>query len=335
MPRHLLGILVCFALANVGNYATGVWLSAELMDADGEYKISDGSTLLTSQYHQLFAHEEPAHDAVQRLLKFYDYLSEGGKTTYVRWKADRTQADLPDSYLALALRSAEATNSVRYLSLLLLALLSLAIYGRAFAPRSYLTPLLCLTVVLATASLFGGLQATLFTATVAGGFILYFGGLRLFLPIYLTEWSLMIRPALVPCLFLLAVMAWRGHELVDYWFWTSGPFRLCLFFVIFFAGHLHLSAVDRSLKSAKMGRTERVFALGFPIGFTLLAGGLFLGLYGADAGAGLVQLNQELLVFSRESVTALNPEAPFTLFFAGAMILILSGVGYYIQRITH
>jgi hypothetical protein len=85
-------------------------------------------------------------------------------------------------------------------------------------------PLLCLGVVAGTAALYGGLAAPFATGLLIGIVVLYFGGIRLFLPIYHSEWSRIIRPVLTLCVFILAVMSWRGQELVDYWFWTSRSF---------------------------------------------------------------------------------------------------------------
>jgi len=33
-------------------------------------------------------------------------------------------------------------------------------------------------------------------------------------------------------------------------------------------------------------------------------------------------------------VAAVNPDAPFAFFFAGVMLLIIAGIGYFIQKIA-
>ncbi|MEM6769549.1 MAG: hypothetical protein AAF597_03100, partial [Bacteroidota bacterium] len=149
-----------------------------------------------------------------------------------------------------------------------------------------------------------------------------------------TEWVRMMRPLLTLQLFLLATMAFRGPELIEYWVWTSPLYRLGLTLILLLTVFFHLSIVATVLAKAKMESITRFFAMGMPLGFTLGAIGLFLGLYGADAGAGLVELNFELTTLPPATVSNFNPESPFILTGAGIILAIIAGIGYFIQRIA-
>ncbi len=336
MTSRLAGILGCLLLAYVASYALGAWLDRQLPNLVPPVATIDGSTLNTSRYYQ----DQPDTVVAKRpdaeaLLDFYTYLDEGGATAYGNWRQART--DLQQATNAFRLRAleiADHTNAGKYLSLLLLILTGLLYFGRALKENRLLTPFLYLGIFVGTAGLYGSLSAPLFTGVVAGSLILYFGGLRLFLPIYHTEWSRMMRPGLTFCAFLLAVMSWRGPELVDYWFWTSPLFRLALVAVILLTLFFHLSILAGALKAAKMDGTTRLFAISMPLGVTTLVVGLFLGFYGQEAGSALVQLNYELVTLPPKTVAGFNPDAPFVLFFAGVMLLILGGIGYFVQKIA-
>jgi hypothetical protein len=216
----------------------------------------------------------------------------------------------------------------------LLIVTVLLLYGRGLKESRVLTPVFYLIIFIGTIVLYGNLSAPLFTVVVGGFIVLYFAGLRAFLPIYHTEWVRLMRPGLTFSCFLLAVMAWRGPELVDYWFWTSQLFRLALVTVVLLTVFFHLSILASVLKAAKMNSITRLFAFGMPLGTALLIIGLVLGLYGDVAGAGLIKINHELVMLPPETVVGFNPDAPFILFFAGVMLLILGGIGYFIQKIA-
>ena len=330
MPNRLVGILACLLLANVANYALNEWLAATLPVWSATAGNPVGSTLFTSQFYEAAGVAEGAEPA---LLKFYRYLDEGGSATYTSWQA----AAVPvgnSTLLPGATRAAAATNIVRASSLLTLAVISCCLLGRLLREEKYSTPFFYFTVGLVTTALFSGFASPLLLYVYSIAFLTYYGGLLLFLPIYRTECTRTMRPWLTWYIVLLITMAWRGNELVDYWFWTSQLYRLLLVFTLLLAVFFHLLMVDKALRAAEMNAVTRAFAYGFPLGAMLLTLGLFLGLYGADAGAGFRTLNEQLVVLPQETMLAINPEAAFTLFFAGAMVLICSGIGYYVQRIA-
>jgi len=336
VPKRLVGIILCVLLANVLNYALGTWLDRQIPNLVPPVATVDGSTLNTSRY---FAEQRDTALAgkpdEEALLDFYAYLEEGGTTAYGNWRTARTDLrSSSDAFRLRALEIADASNAGRFLSLLLLVVTLLLLFGNALKETSLLAPLLYLGIFTGTAVLYGSISAPLFTVTVAVSLVLYFGALRLFLPIYHTEWMRLLRPGLNLCIFLLATMAWRGPELVDYWFWTSPLFRLGLVTVCLFTVFFHFSILMSALTSAKMDTITQVFALGMPLGFTLLFAGLFLGFYGKEAGAALETLNYELVFFPPETVAAFNPEAPFFLSLIGVLLLVLAGIGYFIQKIA-
>ena len=333
MPSRLVGILACLLLANVANYALSEWLEAALPVWSDVTDGPDGSTLITSQYYESVGVMNDGEPALRALLNFYRYLDEGGSAAYNSWQAALVTRGGP-GLLPGASRAAAATNTVRALSLLTLAIIGCCLLGRVLREERYFTPFFYFTIGLSTTALFAGFASPLLLCVYALVFITYYGGLLLFLPIYRTECTRAMRPWLTWYILLLLTMAWRGNELVDYWFWTSQLYRLLLVFTLLLAVLFHLLMVHKALKAAKMTTITRVFAYGFPLGTTWLTLGLFLGLYGADAGAGLRTLNEQLVVLPQETVLAINPDAAFTLFFAGAMVLICSGIGYYVQRIA-
>lgn len=336
MPDRLVGIIGSVLLAYVLSYALGSWLDRQIPSLLPPVATVDGSTLNTSRYYENQPDTAVAlKPDAETLLDFYAYLDRGGRAAYGNWRTAR--ADLRSSNSAFRLRAleiADATNTGKYLSLLLLITTLLMYYGRALKENRLLTPVFYLGIFAGTTALFGSLSAPLFTGVIIGFLVLYFGGLRLFLPIYHTEWSRMLRPGLTFCCFLLAVMAWRGPELVDYWFWTSPLFRLVLVAVSLLTFYFHFSILSTVLKAAKMDGITRLFAFGMPLGLALLVPGLFLGFYGTAAGDAMQKINHELVIFPPETVAGFNQDAPFVLFFAGVMLLILAGIGYFIQKIA-
>ena len=104
--------------------------------------------------------------------------------------------------------------------------------------------------------------------------------------------------------------------------------------VILLTVFFHLSILKSVLTSAKMNTITQTFAIGMPLGFTLLVAGLFLGFFGKEAGAALETLNYELVLFPPETVTSFNPEAPFFLSLIGVLLLVMAGIGYFIQKIA-
>lgn len=336
MPNRLAGILFSVLLAYVLSYALGSWLDSQIPNLVPPVATVDGSTLNTSRYYEARPDTSLAlQPDAEALLDFYTYLDQGGSGAYASWRTARTDLRAAtDAFRLRALNIADANNAGKFLALLLLLLTLLLLFGNGLRETSLLTPFLYLLIFGGTAALYGSLSAWLFTATVTMIIVLYFGGLRLFLPIYHTEWTRTMRPGLTFCLFLLAAMAWRGPELVDYWFWSSQLFRLGLVTVVLLTLFFHLSIITNVLKAARMDTITRIFALGMPLGVSALFPGLFLGLYGREAGTALRDLNYELVLFPPETVAAFNSDAPFVLFFAGVMLLIIGGIGYFIQKIA-
>ena len=280
MPNRLVGILGCLLLAYVLSYALGSWLDSQIPNLVPPVATVDGSTVNTSRYYEEHPDTLPAAQSdAEALLDFYTYLDQGGRSAYQNWRTAR--ADLRTSNSAFRLRAlelADATNTGRYLSLFLLIATFLLLYGRGLKESSILTPVFYLFIFIGTIALYGNLSAPLFTGVLGGFIVLYFAGLRAFLPIYHTEWVRLMRPGLTFSCFLLVVMAWRGPELVDYWFWTSQLFRLALVTVILLTLFFHLSILASVLKAAKLDGITRLFAFSMPLGTALLVIGLVLGL---------------------------------------------------------
>jgi|GEM_PF-2047210 len=336
MSSRLAGILLCVLLANVLNYALGSWLERQMPELAPLAASVDGSAYNTSRYYENLPEAALALSPdAEALLDFYVYLDEGGRENYAQWRT--AYDDLRESgnkFRLRALEIAHANNTGKYLALLLLIVALLLRFGHGLHETFLVTPLLYFGIFTGTAAIYGGMSSPLYTVLVAGTLLLYFGGLRLFLPIYHTEWTRLMRPGLTLCVFLLAVMAWRGPGLINYWFWTSPLFRLGLVTVVLLTVFFHLSILSSVLKAAKMDFTTRLFAFGMPLGVATLVPGLFLGLFGKEAGDALQRLNFELVWLPPETVAGFNPDAPFVLFFAGVMLLILAGIGYFIQKIA-
>lgn len=338
MPSKLAGILFCLLLAYVASYALEQWLEDGISIWTPPTAVVDGSTLNTSQYFTAQANSDTVlalRPDQEALLDFYGYLDGGGADNYRRWQtSSRELRAVGTPYMAQALAQAEATATVKFLALLLLIVTLLLRFGEVLKENYWTTPLLCGAIVAGTAVLYGGLAAPFATTLLVVITVLYFGGIRLFLPIYHSEWSRIIRPILTPCVFLLAVMSWRGQELVDYWFWTSALFRFFLVVVILLMLFFHLSILSKVLQKANIDSAARIFAYGMPLGITAIVAGLAVGLFGEETGAGLQRLNYELLPLGPDTAAAFSDSAPFTLFFAGVALLILGGIGYFIQRIA-
>lgn len=351
MRNRLIAIFVCILLANVLNYALGEWLDGRFtVWSPDATALIDGSTLTASRHIDQSPDTILAQSAEREaLLDFYTWLDAGGSTNYQNWRNALTDAPkywddpaygnslAPEQEKILlfrALQLADKANASRFLSLLLLIITALMIWGKAFKETYWLTPVLYFGVTLGTVALYGSLDAPLYTAVVAGSYFVYFAAIRLFLPVFHTEWCRMMRPFLTMQLFLLAVMAFRGPELVDYWFWTSDLFRLGFTLVTLLSMFFHLAIVLGVLKKGKMGTAAQYFGYGMPLGFTLGVLGLFMGFYGPVAGASLQQINFELVTLPPEIVAGINPEAPFLLTGAGILLAIVSGIGYFVQRIA-
>lgn len=336
MRNRLLAIFVCLLLANVVNYALGEWLSDGISNWSSPVAVMDGSSLNASRIITERPDTAISMGAAQEaLLDFYTWLDAGGTENYQNWRTAMT--DLPEvaePFLARALAVADSTNTSRFLALILLIVTLLMLWGKAFKEGALLTPLLYFGVTLGTIGLYGSLSSPLFTAILGGCYLIYFVTLRLFLPIYQTEWARMMRPFLTLQLFLLATMAFRGPELVEYWVWTSPLYRLGVTMVTLLTVFFHLSIVATVLKKAEMERIAQFFSFGIPLGFTLGILGLVLGFYGSEAGAGLGQINNELTVLPLDKVASIDPESPFLLSAAGIILAIFCGIGYFVQRIA-
>lgn len=336
MRNRLIAIFVCLLLANVVNYALGEWLEARVAAWSPGTATVDGSTLRLSHY----LGERPDTALAmgsdrEALLDFYTWLDAGGADNYRNWRtAMNDGVKAVDPFVNRALLVADTTNTSRYLSLLLLIVVLLMIWGKSFKESSWLTPILYLGITLGTTALYGSLDAPLYTSVVVGTYVIYFVSIRLFLPVYNTEWCRMMRPFLTLQIFLLAVMAFRGPELVDYWFWTSPLFRLGLTLVTLLTFFFHLSIVMSVLEKGKMGTAARYFGYGMPLGCTLVIVGLVMGFYGPEAGDSLREINFELVTLPQETVAAINPESPFLLSGAGILLSVVGGIGYFVQRIA-
>ena len=336
MPRRLAGILLCLVLANVVNYALGEWLDRQLPGWLPPVATVDGSTLNTSRAYAARSDTSLAGGPDEEvLLDFYTYLDRGGARHYANWRTARAELSTAGSALRLrALELADATNTGRYLSLFLLVVTLLLLFGGLLHETHWYTPVLYGLIFLGTIALYGNLAAPLFTAVAMGFLLLYFGALRLMLPLYHTEWSRLMRPGLTFCCFLLATMAWRGPELVDFWFWTSPLFRLGLVAVVLLTLFFHWSILHGILKKAGMTGWFGVFSYAMPLGLSVLVPGLLLGVFGERLGGVAQVLNYELAVVPTATVTAVGHDAPFVLFFAGVVLLVIAGVGYSIKKIS-
>lgn len=153
-----------------------------------------------------------------------------------------------------------------------------------------------------------------------------------------------MRPLLTLLLFFLGTMALRGPELIEYWFWTSPLYRLGLTFVLLMTVFFHFSILLRVLAKAKLEAITRMFSLGMPLGFWLGIIGLVLSSVSnyplSDSVpvpqplSGIAWLNYELTAFPPAYLLQLPENAPYFLTGVGVLLAIISGVGYFIQRIA-
>ena len=330
MPNRLVGILVCLLLANIAAYALGSWVD-HIIDLQSVTVTDSESTLNRFAGLDFVFTQDPdqSYQPANPLQSFDFYIAGEGTAYYLTFLAN-----VLDEAITQPIKIAQATDTVRIAAASLLLLAVLLFIGRGLREERFTTPLIIIGYVIASAALLGAFQAPLFTSTVALALVLYVSALRLLLPVYTTEISQLLRPFLTPCVALLAVMVWRGPELVDYLFWTSAWFRFILCFVWLMAHFFHFANLDRVLRRVDLSFAGRIFAYALPLGLTWTGVGLLLGSYGEAAGAGLGQLNRELLLVPQAMTETLNPEAPFALFFAGATLLILGGIGHYVQRIA-
>lgn len=334
MRNRLIAIFVCVLLANVVNYALGEWLDSALIGRVTN-TVTDGSTLVSSIKSDQSATEALPSPAEQTTVSFYQWLGSGGADNYAAWRSGLENRDAAtDPFLQRALDVMDNTNASRFAALLLLVVTLLLLWGKAFKESSWLTPFLYFGITLGTTALYGSLSAPFYTGVVVGTYSIYFLSIRLFLPVFHTEWCRMLRPFLTLQLFVLATMAFRGPELVDYWFWTSPLFRLGLTLVTLLSVSFHLTIVMKVLAKGNMDTIARYFGFGMPLGFTLIVLGLVLGFYGPEAGAAVQQINYELVTLPTEIVAGINPEAPFLLSGAGVLLAVVSGIGYFVQRIA-
>ena len=336
MPKRLVGIFVCLLLANVVNYALGEWVTDFRESALTPCTITEAEDL--TRYQEKFTAEP--HCEIQVLLsspkEYFAYLDGGGSQRLLEWEATARQASTTNAPFSLrAFYLAKTFNTERILAIFLLLASLLLLWGGWLKETYWTTPPLYFLISLSTAALYAHLDAPLFLSLYAGSWMIYYVGLRLALPIYHSEWSRLIRPSLTPHLFLLATIAWRGPDLVDLWFWTSPLYRLGLTFVVLLAAYFHFSMLIRVLAGAKMKRVARYFAVGIPLGMTLLAVGLFLGLYTPGGGTALSLLNYELVLLPAVFVDHISPDAPLVLALGGFLVLIACGIGYFVQRIAH
>lgn len=336
MSSRLIGILACLVVANVLNYALSTWLDGQVARWAPEAAVVDGSSLNTARYYEERDDTVLAGTASQEaLLDFYTFLDRGGNRYYAEWRT--AAAALPagqTEFTDRALAVAATTNAVKYLSILLALIALLLLFGGGLKENYWSTPLLYWGLTVATAALYGGLSAPLFTAGCALLFAVYYGMIRVSVPIYHAEWSRLMRPGLTWLLFLLGTMALRGHELLDFWFWTSPLYRLLGLTVLLFSALFHLSILTKVLRAAELDVTSRVFAYGVPLGATALAGGLLLLLYGDATNNALVALNRELVLLPPQTVAGFDPNAPVVFAIAGVLLLITGAIGYLIRRIS-
>ena len=336
MPKRLVGIFVCLLLANVVNYALGKWVTDFRESASQRYEVD-----AMDWEHRRDIVRPEADKEMRQLLSlptaYIIYLDAGGSDNLLAWEAiaNSTNASTTSPFFLRAFHLAKTFNTERILAIFLLITSLLLLWGGWLKETYWATPPLYFLISLGTAALYAHLDAPLFLSLYAGSWVIYYVGLRLALPIYHSEWSRLIRPSLTPHLFLLATIAWRGPDLVDLWFWTSPLYRLGLTFVVLLAAYFHFSMLIRVLAGAKMKRVARYFAVGIPLGMTLLAVGLFLGLYTPGGGTALSLLNYELVLLPAVFVDHISPDAPLVLALGGFLVLIACGIGYFVQRIAH
>lgn len=350
MPNRLIAILLCLVLANVVNYAIGEWLDSKIPGWLPPKASLDGSSLSsTLAYQQLLNGELPASSTnaaplAKVIVPYYGYLAEGGGDNWLTWRTaydvhygeiiGQSGSDEDNAWRNNFLTLVDRTAMGKYGSILVLIALLLLLRGGLLKEQNWWTPLVYTAAIGLTAGLYTCFFAPLWLFVVIGSFLVYAIALRFMLPIYTYEWSKSLRPFLTLVLFLLAMMSWRGPEWIDYLFWTSPLYRLGLVAVILLTLFFHWSILDKNLRHAELDLTSRITGYSMTLGILAVFIGLILTFYNASNGGALGVLNREILFLSPSVVRGFNPESPFILFFVGIGMLIVGGIGYFIQRIA-
>lgn len=350
MPNRLLGILLCLVLANVVNYGVNQWLDKKIPGWLPPQSSLDGSSLSSSlAYQGLLEGKLPASEIngaplAKVLIPYYDYLAEGGGERWLTWRktydehygAVVTQQgdEAEQAWNTRFLRLVDRTAPVKYASILLFIVILLLLRGGMLKEQYWWTPLAYALFIAATAALYTAFDAPAYLALIVGSFVLYAAALRFILPIYTFEWSKSLRPFLTLVLFFLFFMGWRGPEWIDYLFWTSQLYRLGLVSVVLLTLFFHWDILHKNLENASLDLTSRITAYAMPLGILAIFLGIFLGFFRSGSNGSMFALNQELLLFTPDIVKGFNPDMPFVLFFAGVALLIIGGIGYFIQRIA-
>lgn len=349
MPRKLLGILLCLVLANVVNYFANEWLDQRIPGWLPATLTYDGSSLTSSLAHSAAdtgAYILPASPGLDVMLPaYYRYLDTGGGEAWLEWRSSYDQlygkvvttvsAESGHRWRSQLLTFLDRTAVSKYGSLLLLGLTILLFFGGWLKEQYWWTPIYYLAAVSTTAALYTGFAAPLFVLLVAGGFLVYALALRFTLPIYTYEWTKSLRPFLTLVFFLLAMMSVRGPEWIDYLFWTSDLYRLTWLSVLLLSLFFHWVLLDKALDNAELSDVSvKISGYAMPLGILAIFIGLAFGFYFVSEENALVVLNRELLLFSPEVADTFSVKGFFVLFFAGVTLLILGGIGYFIQRIA-
>lgn len=345
MYSKLSAIVLMLVLANVVNYGVNEWLEQRIPGWMPPVAEMDGSSLSSSRAYtdEATTSETNQSEFTSFVGAYYAYLDDGGKH-WLDWRSQydqnyiqiiKTSADQADQrWRAQVLRVYDRTGISKWGSLALLILTAFLFFGGFLRDHRYTTAIYYFFVVTATAAIYSAFCAPFFVVLVGGGFFLYAISLRLTLPIYTYEWVKSLRPFLTFVFFLLALMAFRGGEWLDYLFWTSSLYRLAYLTILLLTLLFHWSLLGKMLTNAKLNLTGRLFGYAIPLGITALTFGLTLGFYDAAGIGSLATLNQELLLFSPTIAGAFDASRTFILFFAGVILLISGGIGYSIQRIA-
>lgn len=350
MPSRLIGILFCLVLANVVNYGFNQWLDKKIPGWLPPVSSLDGSSLSSSLAYQelisgtLEASPTNAAPLTEILVPYYDYLANGGGERWLAWRDayDKNYVDVvtqsdevnQQRWLSNWLTMVDRTAFIKYGSILAAILLFLLLQSNFLRPRYWWTPVVYILALSLTVCLYTSFTALAFPILLVGSFVIYGLSLRLILPIYTLELNKALRPLITLLLFYLFFMAWRGPEWIDYLFWTSPLYRLALISVSLLTLFFHWSILDSILKRADLDLTSRITGYAMPLGLLSIFVGLFTTFHQSKQAGALAALNLDLLLFSPEVTAGFNPSGPFVLFFAGVALLIIGGIGYFIQRIA-
>ncbi len=348
MSHKLVGILLVLVVANVFNYFANEWLNRRIPGWLPAVAVFDGSSLTSTVAYADWQAGKPVLPAGQGLdailPAYYSYLDQGGSERWLAWRQAyaanqvmvRSMPSNPSAqhWRNQLLKVMDRSAFSKYGSFFLLGLTILLLVGNWLRPQYWWTPLFYLGLVVATAAVYTSFSAPFFTALVGLAFMVYALGLRLSLPIYTYEWVKALRPFLTFLLFLLAMMSVRGAEWIDYLFWSSPLYRLTFISMLGLSLFFHWSLLAQQLRNAKLDVYGQVLGYGMPLGFTVLLLGLLLGFFRQGGDNALMILNRELLFFSPELVASFPIQQVFVLFFAGVVLLIGGGIGYFIQRIA-